>query len=383
MRQKAMSKRRIFLILCFSVILAACSPSIAPTQPSVVPISASGALPTIAPPDSSAYTPSGLPTAAPLNPLTGMPPADPTNLERRPVLVKISNFPRLGRPHAGLSAADIVFDYFIGSGTNRFIAVYYGQNADVIGPVRSGRLVDIQLTGFYGGLLAFGGAEQDTVEEIYESLGNRAFSHLEAGEPAFNGTDTHSVIGVFANSAEITKYAIGAGIDNTRPALDGMLFEARPPAAGKPGTQLTVLFNYYNRAVWVYDQASGTYLRWIEDMKDEDTVYNMVPLVDRNNGKQLAFSNVVVLFAKYTEIKPAKHQIDLVGERGRAMLFRDGQSFEARWSALRADAPIQFTDTSGASLAFKPGNTWVVLAGLNSSFDQKNTGEWGMVFMLP
>ncbi len=38
---------------------------------------------------------------------------------------------------------------------------------------------------------------------------------------------------------------------------------------------------------------------------------------------------------------------------------------------------------SGRPLAFKPGNTWVVLAGLNSSFEQKIPGEWGMVFMLP
>lgn len=310
-------------------------------------------------------------------------PADPEKLNRRPVLVKVSNFPRLGRPHAGLSAADIVFDYFIGSGTNRFIALYYGQDAPIIGPVRSGRLVDIQLTNFYGGLLAFGGAEQDTVEEIYQTLGNRAFSHLEAGEPAFTGTDTHSVIGVFANSAEITAYAVRVGIDNTRPNLSGMLFDARLPAGGKPASQLTVLFNYYNRAEWRYDSTSGTYLRWIEDMKDEDTVYTMIPLVDRNSGQQLAFHNVVVLFAEYTEIKPAKHQINLQGGHGRAVLFRGGQMFEARWAAPKADAPILFMDASGAPLAFQPGNTWVVLAGLNSPFGETRAGQWEMVFMLP
>ena len=54
---------------------------------------------------------------------------DPSLLERRPVMVKVSNFPRLGRPHAGLSFADIVFDYFIGYGTNRFLACFTVRTA--------------------------------------------------------------------------------------------------------------------------------------------------------------------------------------------------------------------------------------------------------------
>jgi hypothetical protein len=50
-----------------------------------------------------------------INPLTGMPVEDPSILDRRPVFVKVANYPVSGRPHAGLSAADMVFEYFIGS----------------------------------------------------------------------------------------------------------------------------------------------------------------------------------------------------------------------------------------------------------------------------
>ena len=76
-------------------------------------------------PTLGAYGPTGFPTN--IDPLTGLAVADPTILNRRPVLIKVANFPSSGRPHAGLSFADIVFDYGIDGGTNRFMALFYGQ----------------------------------------------------------------------------------------------------------------------------------------------------------------------------------------------------------------------------------------------------------------
>ena len=64
-----------------------------------------------------------------VNPLTGLVVDDPSRLERRPVMVKVSNFPRTGRPHAGLSFADIVFEYYIGYGMNRFCAFISARTA--------------------------------------------------------------------------------------------------------------------------------------------------------------------------------------------------------------------------------------------------------------
>ena len=91
---------------------------------------------------------------ADVNPLTGLKVADPSLLERRPVTVKVSNFPREGRPHAGLSSADIVFDYYTGTGGDRFLAIFYGQDAEKVGPIRSGRFIDVQLVPMYQGILA-------------------------------------------------------------------------------------------------------------------------------------------------------------------------------------------------------------------------------------
>jgi len=319
-----------------------------------------------------------------LNPLTGLPAQDVALLDRRPVMIKVSNYPQVGRPHAGLAYADIVFDYFIGSGTNRFLAVFYGQDAESIGPVRSGRLVDVQLVSLYQGILGFGGAEDNTREIIYRELGRRAIANLEAPCPAFCGTDTHSVTGVFANSGELSRWYSSQAKDNQRYDLGGMTFAEAIPASGQPAEKVTILFNYYNRGEWRFDNASGNYLRWTEFMLDE-TTYLMLPSTERATGEQLSFANIILLFAKYDEINPSKHDIELFDNSNgqRAVFFRDGQMFTGQWQTPDRTRPIQFTDASGNPFALKPGNTWIAILGQNSLFNQVAAGQWQVFFVLP
>ncbi len=318
--------------------------------------------------------------------LTGLPVADPKLLERKPVFVKVSNYPQYGRPQAGLSFADIVFEYYIGNGMNRFMGVFYGQDSTAIGPVRSGRFVDAQLVPMYGGVLAYGSADEDTDAEITSTLGNYAISNLDAPAPAFEGTDTHSVVGVFANSAAISKFVSDQGWENKASDLPGMVFSYDTPSHGKYADQLNVLFNSIDRGEWHYDANSGKYLRWIEYFEDEnDKTYDMIPLVDRVTGKQLAFSNVIIIFAKYTEEAPSRHLIDIIGNnKGKpAYFFRDGQVFSGTWRAKIDNDPIQFYNDQGEPMSLKPGNTWIVITGLNSSYQEIQPKVWELFFNLP
>lgn len=77
-----------------------------------------------------------LPTS--LNPLTGLPPSDPSLLERRPLAIKVANYPRYIRPQSGLTLADNVFEYYIEGGLTGFTAVMYGNDSEWVGPVGSG-----------------------------------------------------------------------------------------------------------------------------------------------------------------------------------------------------------------------------------------------------
>jgi len=139
--------RRITRIVPLLLIIAlgtACAPSPPPRgTDSPLPASAtptSSPAPTLSPTPTATASPTPQPRLTPLpsgpeaenfapglNPLTGLPVLDPALLELPAVLVSISNSPVTTRPQAGTSFAPWIFELFIGTGTTRFMGVFYGD----------------------------------------------------------------------------------------------------------------------------------------------------------------------------------------------------------------------------------------------------------------
>lgn len=336
------------------------------------------------------FTSTPLPTVGPVgpvgfpenvNPLTGLAVGDPTILDRRPVFVKVANYPVSGRPHAGLSSADMVFEYYIGFGGNRFIGVYYGQDADMIGPVRSGRMIDPYLVSLYEGILGMEGAYVTVRDHIVEILDRRVISGKDLC-PGICDDGRNLVISVFADSEALTEIASERGVVQERYLLEGMAFDPQTPDGGEVATVIKPLFSSVNPDEWRFDEESGKYLRWIDN--ETGQVIDMIPLVDRVNDEQLAFSNVAVIFVSHDEIAPTLHDMEMWDNANgqRAVVFRDGLAYDLTWQTPSRNQPIQFVDDSGEIFRLKPGNTWVVVFGLNSGVTV-NDGTWTFNFFMP
>jgi hypothetical protein len=106
------------------------------------------------------------------NPLTGLPVSDPSLLERRPMVIKIANSPDYIRPQSGLTLADVVYEYYIEWGDTRFIAVMYGNDSPMVGPVRSGRYFDEHVARMYHAFLMFKGADPRELSYLENSTLN-------------------------------------------------------------------------------------------------------------------------------------------------------------------------------------------------------------------
>ena len=158
----------VFIFL--SVLMTACgaAPTPAPTATSTsteiptitstatpLPTATSTSVPTLVYPQEG-YGPANFP--ADVDPLTGLQVADPALLDRRPMLIKVQNLPRNSRPQWGLSLADIVFEYYTEEGTTRFAALFYGSDAQMVGPIRSARFIDGYIVRGYKAVFAFGSA---------------------------------------------------------------------------------------------------------------------------------------------------------------------------------------------------------------------------------
>ncbi|MCX6053320.1 MAG: DUF3048 domain-containing protein [Chloroflexi bacterium] len=320
------------------------------------------------------YGPSNFPEN--VNPLTGLVVSDTTLLDRRPVMVKVANFPPEGRPHAGLSSADIVFDYYIGNGANRFLALFYGTDAKKVGPVRSGRLVDRWLVRMYGGILGMEYAYPEVFDQIMMKLGTRLLYSDHC--PALCSDGPLTEISRFANTLEMSKlYSTHTNATNFKQNLDGMVFDSIPSKGGVNATEFTMHYGKNNDAQWKYDSASGKYLRWINELNGSGEA-PMIPLIDRTTGKQLEFSNIVVLFAEIETLNgdDSLHEINIAGvSHGRAIIVRDGKMYDVFYKSAY-DTPIQFFDKDKNPVALQPGNTWIHLTGVYSKVNEDPSGIW-------
>lgn len=337
-------------------------------------------------PPNPVYGPMEYPSG--MDPLTGLMVDDSALLERCPMVIKVSNYPRSGRPHAGLSQADLVFDYYIGEGMNRFAAIYYGQDALKVGPIRSGRLVDAQLATMYQGILAFKGAWYKVNEVLYSTLKKRAISGSPSTCPGICDTGNETVISMFANTAELSQYTLDNGIcTSDRPDLTGMVFSDEMPQDGRPAPNLSVIFSYYNRAEWHYDEDSKTYLRWIETVSGEEgqEVIEMVPLTDANTGLQLAFENIAILFTRHDMYAATYFDMQLESNTtgARLVLLRDGEAFDGIWKSAGGGRPLQFFTPEGDYLSFTPGKTWLILVGSKSTLTTPPDAIWVLDNALP
>jgi len=90
-----------------------------------------------------------------VNSLTGLPGKD------GPILVVKIDDTSLAHPQVGLKIADVVYVEQVEGGLTRLAAVFSSTVPDVIGPVRSARISDIELFSQYGKIaFAFSGAQR-------------------------------------------------------------------------------------------------------------------------------------------------------------------------------------------------------------------------------
>jgi hypothetical protein len=372
-----MKKSWTVLAVALGLLAAACQPSA--QQPSATPtvrLARPSATRPAQPSPSATLSPTPPPSATPrpvgpayfpgYNPLTGLP-IGPGLLRRAPLLVSITNFPPSARPQAGLSQADHVWETSIGQGLTRFLAVYFGDypqrlselapGADlpydfVIGPIRSGRVVFDDIRAFYpGGLIVTRAASAQVLPELGKQLTVNALNPDDVNSAGLRLADLP-----------------GLPLDPAQPASHaGLSFDHRIPAGGSPGLELSLIYNLFAQFQWTYDSASGRYLRW-QDMADGNG--QLGPQIDRLTGQQLAFDNLVVLFAdhKLQNLEGTIIEIELRFVPARfGLVFRDGRRYPITWSSERS--ALRLFDEDGRPLALKPGRTFFEVFGFESTWD--------------
>ena len=349
-----------------------------PQQPSATATPLAAPMPLAVPTATNTARPQASPTPTNvLNPLTGLP-ASSSVLQKRPILVCLDN--DVGaRPQYGLSKADVVYEYYMENYFNtRYTAVFWGQDASRIGPMRSARLINLEVTPQYDGFLACEGGSD---EVRYMLVDDKRFYDYTYLDMDLWGDGYYSIYGRHAdpnvntvltqtNSDLLRKWLQGKGKEKAV-KVTGFTFSPAGSAtpAAMPAKTVTIPYPSYCCTVqWTYDPASGRYLRSVQGK----------PQTDGATNDQIGAANVLIIYADHQksnilEAAPNGYGFDikLRGE-GKATVLRDGVAIAALWRRDKLTDFMQVVDASGNPIPLHPGNTWIeVVPDVNFVVDIK------------
>lgn len=290
-------------------------------------------------------------------PFCGLKVEKKSQIKRSSLVIKVENSPD-ARPQSGLSKACLIYEFPVEGFITRFNVIYLHGESETVGPVRSGRLPDLEILGQYQGVLVFSGASKKVMRELRASP-FLLLDHGGHGNLFWRSRYRRMPHNLYTDTRKIRSYLSRNELEK-RIEHQGFLFKDDTPATTPTATSLKVDFSSTCRARFVYDSKTNSYIRYQSSRVS----------VDALSGKKLRAKNVIFFFAKLTwsglKDKRGSQSPDfsLTGQ-GRALLFIDGKVVKGKWFS-RNGTPW-FADEKGERLTFNRGLTWIEVIPSNGS----------------
>ncbi len=274
---------------------------------------------------------------------------------KRPIVIQVDNAPA-ARPQIGLGRADIVYEAMAEGQVTRFSAVFGCRDAETGGPVRSARLIDLELVPEYQALLADSGASIGVTNELAAAPDVPRINHGAYPAAYWRVGDRAAPHNLMTSTILLRQVAAEAGIPIEVEVGDGPAFKDDSPAPGNI-RHIAVPYSPWAQVSYDYDPGSNS---WLRSMQGK-------PHLDAETGRQLAAKNVIVQYVPSYDsniIEDASGDrgliFDLTGS-GRVLVFRDGEVIGGTWSRPGSSAVTTYMDDAGRTIPLDRGPTWIQL----------------------
>ena len=307
--------------------------------------------------------------------------------KHRPLGVMIENHQE-ARPQSGLSYADVVYEAVAEGGITRLLAVYYCQDAGIIGPVRSARTYFLDFISEYGDYPLYahvGGANTPGLADALGQIGDYGWklyndlNEFSISYPTFKrdydrlGRTVATEHTMYSSTDKLWTYAAKkrklTNKDEDGNSWDENFvkysFKEDTKETERPASQ-AITFNFwegYNdyEVVWTYDKTTNLYIR----------TSGGAPHKDKNNDKQITAKNVVVLFMTERRANDGYegnlHMLYGTKGTGRAAIFLDGQEIKGTWSKKDRTSRLILRDNRGREIKINRGPIWFAITAIGTS----------------
>ena len=275
--------------------------------------------------------------------------------ENNQILVVKVDDTKQARPQVGLEDADVIYVEQVEAGLTRIAALYSSHLPDLIGPVRSARISDIELFAQFGRVgLAYSGAQSKM-------------------RPVIAGANIENLSAEINPPSIYTKDPSRVGPVNM--ILKPSLLLERANAKAKTKIDLPI------RSPWSFGDAPSEQvvtttakikwpnaryeLRWDEVRKQYLTYFNGEANLSAA-GEQLGADTAII---QLVSIAPSIYGDKFGGitpfskttGSGKAIMLRDGFRYEITWKRDLATDVTTWLTKDGKVANFKPGKVWIFL----------------------
>ncbi len=277
--------------------------------------------------------------------------------------VKIDDTPP-AHPQINLDKADVVYIEQVEGGLTRLAAIFSNPKTlpEIVGPVRSARISDLDILAQYGHVgFAFSGAQRLFIPKIdAANLENLSADHeppsiysrdLTRNEPT--NMILHPKL-LLEKSIAVEKRTIDL------PKNPGWTFGAAPKN-GFPVTSVSIKW-----------PASHYFAQWSSAQKRWLLQYNGAPDLGADSvqlgSPTLIIQRVSITPSIYHDKVGGVTPLSQTVGSGTAYLMRDGQAFPIFWNRASADAATTWTTKDGTPANFATGQIWIALTDQSPIF---------------
>ena len=270
------------------------------------------------------------------------------------IIVKIDDTNQ-ARPQTGIEDADVVYIEQVEGGATRIAVLYSAKYPEIVGPVRSARISDMEIFAQYGKFgFAYSGAQRKLISVIEAAnLFNMSAERFGYYEPYFRDESRYAPVNLYLHPNILLEKAHAKDIYFEKATKSGWVFG---PTAKNGRKVLGVDFSWpavkYG-ADW--DKVSK---KWLIRQNGEPKM--------AKSGSQLAADTLVLQLVAITDSEYGDKNggvtphVESIGT-GNALIFRNGKVFDAIWSRPTATDTTTWKDAAGVDIPFATGQTWIAL----------------------
>lgn len=261
-------------------------------------------------------------------------------------------------PQSGLSYADIMYECVVEGGITRLMGIFQDyKSIPKLGPVRSARHYYVDYSNEYDAIYAHFGQTKYAVSEM-EALHTNELSGLSALGATVYFRDNSRVAphNAYTDGKKIVK-----GIKKSKFEKKNTMAEPRfafnteqeklSAEDAKKAPIVRLNFNAYSHPYFEYHKKDGLYYRFQYGTKH----------IDDQTGEQLAYENIIIQFAGYSNIDKKGYQdLALVGS-GDGFYVTEGKRIPITWEKNSKSDFTNYYTADGNALKVNPGKTWITI----------------------